>query len=66
MTLPPRADPVNTPFGLGLFLSSQHRAGDDLVARFGEHLEQVELAREAGFRTIMAGQHFLTTDLQMF
>ncbi len=51
---------------VGLFLSAQHRANDDLAARFREHIAQVELARDCGFRTVMAGQHFLASDLQMF
>lgn len=49
----------------GLFLSAQYPAEDDPVARLEEHLEQVQVAREAGFRTIMGGQHFLSDPFQM-
>lgn len=51
---------------LGLFLSGQHppRASASAAAR--EHLEQVELARELGFSSVWAGQHFLSQPYQMF
>jgi alkanesulfonate monooxygenase SsuD/methylene tetrahydromethanopterin reductase-like flavin-dependent oxidoreductase (luciferase family) len=50
----------------GLFVSAQHPAGDDPVARLAEHLEQVRFVRDAGFHSIFAGQHFLAAPYQMF
>jgi alkanesulfonate monooxygenase SsuD/methylene tetrahydromethanopterin reductase-like flavin-dependent oxidoreductase (luciferase family) len=49
----------------GLFVSAQHAAGDDPVARVREHLEQVRLARDGGFDSVFAGQHFLPRPFQM-
>jgi alkanesulfonate monooxygenase SsuD/methylene tetrahydromethanopterin reductase-like flavin-dependent oxidoreductase (luciferase family) len=49
----------------GLFVSAQHPAGDDPVARLREHLEQVRFAREGGFTSVFAGQHFLSQPFQM-
>jgi alkanesulfonate monooxygenase SsuD/methylene tetrahydromethanopterin reductase-like flavin-dependent oxidoreductase (luciferase family) len=50
----------------GLFVSAQHREEDDPAARLAEHLEQVRLARDIGFRSVFAGQHFLPAPFQMF
>jgi alkanesulfonate monooxygenase SsuD/methylene tetrahydromethanopterin reductase-like flavin-dependent oxidoreductase (luciferase family) len=50
----------------GLFLSAQHPAEDDPRRALGEHLEQVRLARDAGFHSVFAGQHFLSAPFQMF
>ena len=36
----------------GLVLASQHAPGEDLVARWKEHLEQVRLARALGFSSV--------------
>ena len=49
----------------GLFVSAQHPVGDDSVARVREHLEQVRLARDSGFDSVFAGQHFLSEPFQM-
>ena len=49
----------------GLFVSVQYPAGDNPVARLRENLEQVRVAREAGFQSIFAGQHFLSQPYQM-
>lgn len=49
----------------GIQLCDQHPADDDMGARFSELVEQVRLARDLGFRTIVAGQHFLSEPLQM-
>lgn len=49
----------------GLFVSAQHPADDDPGARLAEHLEQVRLVRDAGFRSVFAGQHFLPAPFQM-
>jgi alkanesulfonate monooxygenase SsuD/methylene tetrahydromethanopterin reductase-like flavin-dependent oxidoreductase (luciferase family) len=51
---------------LGLFLSAQHPAGVPAAGAVREHLEQVELARELGFTSVWAGQHFLSHPFQMF
>lgn len=49
----------------GLFVSAQHPAGDDPAARLAEHVEQVRLVRDAGFHSVVAGQHFLPASFQM-
>jgi alkanesulfonate monooxygenase SsuD/methylene tetrahydromethanopterin reductase-like flavin-dependent oxidoreductase (luciferase family) len=51
---------------LGLFLSAQHPAGVPAAGAVREHLEQAELARELGFTSVWAGQHFLSHPFQMF
>ncbi len=51
---------------LGLFLSGQHPPQASAGAAAREHLEQVELARELGFSSVWAGQHFLSQPYQMF
>jgi alkanesulfonate monooxygenase SsuD/methylene tetrahydromethanopterin reductase-like flavin-dependent oxidoreductase (luciferase family) len=50
---------------LGLFVSAQHPEEDDPAARLAEHIEQVRLARDVGFASIFAGQHFLPAPFQM-
>jgi alkanesulfonate monooxygenase SsuD/methylene tetrahydromethanopterin reductase-like flavin-dependent oxidoreductase (luciferase family) len=50
----------------GLFVSAQHPEDDDPAARLAEHIEQVRLARDAGFSSVFAGQHFLPAPFQMF
>ena len=49
----------------GLFVSAQHPAEADPVARLAEHLEQVRFVRDAGFHSVFAGQHFLPAPFQM-
>lgn len=51
---------------LGLFLSGQHPPGVAAGDALREHLEQVGLARELGFASVWAGQHFLSQPFQMF
>lgn len=51
---------------VGLFLSGQHPPHASPIAAVREHLEQVELARELGFSSVWAGQHFLSQPFQMF
>ncbi|MBV8953664.1 MAG: LLM class flavin-dependent oxidoreductase [Solirubrobacterales bacterium] len=51
---------------LGIFLSGQHPAEASAPAAVREHLEQVEAARELGFSSVWAGQHFLSHPFQMF
>jgi len=48
----------------GLVLASQHAPGDDLVARWKEHLEQVRLARALGFASVSASQHYVSAPHQ--
>ncbi|MFN8187695.1 MAG: LLM class flavin-dependent oxidoreductase [Gaiellales bacterium] len=50
---------------LGLFLSAQHPAAEDMVTRIEEHLEQVRFVRDHGFATIVCGQHFLSEPFAM-
>jgi alkanesulfonate monooxygenase SsuD/methylene tetrahydromethanopterin reductase-like flavin-dependent oxidoreductase (luciferase family) len=45
---------------LGIFLNTNYEAGEDVVARFREAVEQVRLARDLGFASVCVGQHFLT------
>lgn len=49
----------------GIQLCDQHPVQDDMVIRFEELLEQVRLARDLNFDTIVAGQHYLSDPLQM-
>ncbi|MBI3965552.1 MAG: LLM class flavin-dependent oxidoreductase, partial [Chloroflexi bacterium] len=49
----------------GIQLCDQHPAGDSMVRRFDDNVEQVRLARDVGFDTIVAGQHYLSSPLQM-
>src|SRR5215510_2200635 len=48
----------------GLIVSKQHPAGVSMVERFREHIEQVQMARDAGFDLIVMGQHYLSTPFQ--
>jgi alkanesulfonate monooxygenase SsuD/methylene tetrahydromethanopterin reductase-like flavin-dependent oxidoreductase (luciferase family) len=41
-------------------MSGQHPAGDSAMGAVGQHLEQVELARELGFSSVWTSQHFLS------
>ena len=50
----------------GLALAVQHRPGDDQVARFREHLEQVRLAKCVGFASVWASQHYLAQPFAYF
>jgi len=60
------ADDRGRPVRLGLFLSGQHPPSVAASAALRDHLEQVALARELGFDSIWAGQHFLSAPFQMF
>jgi alkanesulfonate monooxygenase SsuD/methylene tetrahydromethanopterin reductase-like flavin-dependent oxidoreductase (luciferase family) len=51
---------------LGLFLSGQHPPSRDAGAAVREHVEQVQAARELGFASVFAGQHFLSEPFAMF
>ncbi len=48
----------------GFLASSQSPPGTSAADRFQETIEHVRLARDLGFNTVSAGQHFLSTDLQ--
>lgn len=51
---------------LGLFLSGQHPPDVRPADAVREHVEQVAVARELGFSSVWAGQHFLSQPFQMF
>ena len=51
---------------LGIYLNSQHPAGDDPARRFDETLEQVRLVRSLGFDLIWAGEHHITPGFHFF
>jgi len=51
---------------LGIYLNSQHPAGDDPARRFAEMLEQVRLIRSLGFDSIWAGEHHVTPGFHFF
>ena len=51
---------------LGIYLNSQHPAGDNPARRFDETLEQVRLARSVGFDSIWAGEHHITPGFHFF
>lgn len=48
----------------GLVLCSQFPPGDDASARFGEQIEQVRFARDNGFTSVWATQHYLAEEVQ--
>jgi alkanesulfonate monooxygenase SsuD/methylene tetrahydromethanopterin reductase-like flavin-dependent oxidoreductase (luciferase family) len=49
---------------VGLFLSAQHARGS-LAEHVRLHAEQVRVARENGFVSVFAGQHYLSSPFQM-
>jgi alkanesulfonate monooxygenase SsuD/methylene tetrahydromethanopterin reductase-like flavin-dependent oxidoreductase (luciferase family) len=49
----------------GVLVMAQHPSSDDGVARFDGLVEQVRLARDLGFDTILAPQHYLSQPHQM-
>jgi alkanesulfonate monooxygenase SsuD/methylene tetrahydromethanopterin reductase-like flavin-dependent oxidoreductase (luciferase family) len=51
---------------VGLALSVQHPAADPQGVRFAEHLEQVRVARAAGFSSVWASQHYLSQPFSYF
>src|SRR3954463_14052774 len=48
----------------GLFVMPQQPRSDDPVRRFHEVVEQVRLARDAGFDAVAAGHHYLSPPYQ--
>jgi alkanesulfonate monooxygenase SsuD/methylene tetrahydromethanopterin reductase-like flavin-dependent oxidoreductase (luciferase family) len=53
----PKPDPPRATFGL--IISANYENERDLGARIAEHREQVGLARQAGFTSVVCNQHFL-------
>jgi alkanesulfonate monooxygenase SsuD/methylene tetrahydromethanopterin reductase-like flavin-dependent oxidoreductase (luciferase family) len=51
---------------LGIYLNSQHPAGDDPARRFAETVEQVRLIRQLGFDSIWGGEHHVTPGFHYF
>jgi len=51
---------------LGLYMATQWRQGADLAPELANLIEQVRVARASGLASLMVGQHFLSTPLQMF
>lgn len=51
---------------LGLFVANQHPEGVRAADAVRDHLDQVALARQCGFSTVLTGQHFLSQPFQMF
>jgi len=48
---------------VGLFLTNQQRIGTDQVAALEEQIAMVHAARDAGWTSIHAGQHYLSTGM---
>ena len=48
----------------GVFVNAQQPRSDDPVRRFREVVEQVRLARDAGFDALAAGHHYLSPPFQ--
>jgi alkanesulfonate monooxygenase SsuD/methylene tetrahydromethanopterin reductase-like flavin-dependent oxidoreductase (luciferase family) len=51
---------------LGIFVNTQHPAGDDPARRFAETIEQVRLIRALGFDSIWGGEHHATPGYHYF
>lgn len=51
---------------LGLYMATQWRQGADLAPELANLIEQVRVARASGLDSLMVGQHFVSTPLQMF
>ncbi|MBV8406735.1 MAG: LLM class flavin-dependent oxidoreductase [Alphaproteobacteria bacterium] len=51
---------------LGLYMATQWRQGADLGPELDNLVEQVRVARASGLVSLMVGQHFLSSPLQMF
>jgi len=50
---------------VGMFINTQYPAGDDVASRIPEMVEQVRVARDAGFASLFFPHHYLTAPLQM-
>jgi alkanesulfonate monooxygenase SsuD/methylene tetrahydromethanopterin reductase-like flavin-dependent oxidoreductase (luciferase family) len=51
---------------LGLYMATQWRQGADLGPELKNLLEQVRVAKASGLASLMVGQHFVSSPLQMF
>lgn len=51
---------------LGLYMATQWRQGADLGPELANLIEQVRVARASGLNSLMVGQHFVSSPLQMF
>jgi alkanesulfonate monooxygenase SsuD/methylene tetrahydromethanopterin reductase-like flavin-dependent oxidoreductase (luciferase family) len=51
---------------LGIYLNSQHPAGEDPARRFAEMVEQVRLIRQLRFDSIWSGEHHVTPGFHYF
>ena len=51
---------------LGLYMATQWRAGADLGPELANLIEQTRAAKASGLASIMVGQHFVSSPLQMF
>ena len=51
---------------LGLYMATQWRHGADLGPELANLIEQVRAARASGLASLMVGQHFVSSPLQMF
>ena len=50
---------------VGLFINTQFPEGDPVAARIPELVEQVRVARDSGFASVLFPHHYLTAPLQM-
>lgn len=50
---------------IGMFINTQFPEGDSVAARVPELVEQVRVARQSGFRSLLFPHHYLTAPLQM-
>src|SRR5450756_409399 len=50
---------------VGLFINTQFPEGENVAARIPELVEQVRLARQSGFASLLFPHHYLTDPLQM-
>ena len=50
---------------VGIFINTQFPEGDNVAARVPELVEQVRLARDSGFSSLLFPHHYLTAPLQM-
>jgi len=51
---------------LGLYMATQWRQGADLGPELANLIEQTRAARASGLASLMVGQHFVSSPLQMF
>jgi alkanesulfonate monooxygenase SsuD/methylene tetrahydromethanopterin reductase-like flavin-dependent oxidoreductase (luciferase family) len=50
---------------IGMFINTQFPEGDPVAARIPELVEQVRVARQSGFSSLLFPHHYLTAPLQM-